>query len=124
MPDMLHVTFAPVLLAAGAGFLLLLPLVRARKAVSALPEVSLSDTPDSGILPAGAQSGQQPDPQKHYLLRLRENTLYVYEAGSRDPEAVYEVQAGLPDYDRILLEYGMEVRSEAELRGVLEDYVS
>ena len=44
---------------------------------------------------------------------------------SRTPAAEYELPAGwLPDYDRILLEYGMRVGSEDELRRLIEDYLS
>ena len=59
-----------------------------------------------------------------YLLKLSGDTLSVYAAGSRTPAEQYTVPAGLPDYDRILLEYGMEVTSERELRLLLEDYLS
>lgn len=72
---------------------------------------------------------QMPDtdmfPQGGFVLKLRDNTLFVYQEGSRDPLGEYELPSGwLPDYDRILLEYGIQVQSREELRALLEDYVS
>ena len=113
------------MLGAGAGFLLFLPLIHAKRAVSAAPEKEVSVS--AGALPELSlpDSGSEADlPAAGYLLRLKENTLYLYEEGSREAFASYELPAGIPDYDRILLEYGMKVGSEDELRGVLEDLVS
>lgn len=119
-------TFAgAAMLGAGAGFLLFLPLIHAKRAVSAAPEKEVSVS--AGALPELSlpDSGSEADlPAAGYLLRLKENTLYLYEEGSREAFASYELPAGIPDYDRILLEYGMKVGSEDELRGVLEDLVS
>lgn len=64
-------------------------------------------------------------PQTGYLLKLSGNTLSVYQEGVRTPLESYELPAGaLPDYDRILLEYGFKVPDENELRHLLEDYLS
>ncbi|MBR3449175.1 MAG: hypothetical protein IKH27_15375 [Oscillospiraceae bacterium] len=60
-----------------------------------------------------------------YLVKLDGDMLRVFAEGSRTPAAEYELPADwLPDYDRILLEYGIRVRDTAELRQILEDYVS
>ncbi len=60
-----------------------------------------------------------------YLIKLQDDRLYVFAEGSREPAFVYELPAGwLPDYDRTLLEYGFRVSNEAELRELLEDYIS
>lgn len=60
-----------------------------------------------------------------YLVRLNGDMLCVFAEGSRTPAAEYELPADwLPDYDRILLEYGIRVRNTEELRQVLEDYIS
>lgn len=65
--------------------------------------------------------GQEPV----FVIRLDGDTLRVYREGEREPDAVYELPAGwLPDYDRILLEYGMKVNGEEELREMIEDYIS
>ena len=64
-------------------------------------------------------------PETGYLLKLHGDTLAVYEDGLREPIAEYDLPAGwLPDYDRILLEYGFRVSGKEELRELLEDYVS
>ena len=64
-------------------------------------------------------------PEQGYLIKLDADTLYVYPEGSREPSAAYELPAEwLPDYDRILLEYGFRVSDSAELRELLEDYIS
>lgn len=64
-------------------------------------------------------------PEAGYTLKLRSDTLYVYEEGVRDPIAEYDLPADwLPDYDRILLEYGIQVGSKEALRQLIEDYVS
>lgn len=64
-------------------------------------------------------------PQTGYLLKLAGNQLSVYQEGERAPLETYELPAGaLPDYDRILLEYGFKVPNEKELRHLLEDYLS
>ena len=64
-------------------------------------------------------------PEQGYLIKLNADTLYVYPEGSREPSAAYELPAEwLPDYDRILLEYGFRVSDSTELRELLEDYIS
>ena len=64
-------------------------------------------------------------PDTAYLVKLEEDTLRVYAEGAREPCGVYELPADwLPDYDRILLEYGFRVSDETELRELLEDYIS
>ena len=60
-----------------------------------------------------------------YLLKLTGDTLRIYAGDEKDPCAEYELPAGwLPDYDRIVLEYGLRVGSAAELRSLIEDYIS
>jgi hypothetical protein len=60
-----------------------------------------------------------------YLIRLDGDLLRVFAEGSRTPAAEYALPAGwLPDYDRILLEYGIRVKDTAELRDIIEDYIS
>ncbi len=79
---------------------------------------SESGTPAEALLPEDL-------PETGYLLKLNGNTLYVYPEGSREPSAAYDLPADwLPDYDRILLEYGFRVSGQAELRELLEDYIS
>ncbi|MBR3267785.1 MAG: hypothetical protein IKI58_03505 [Oscillospiraceae bacterium] len=96
-----------------------------------LPEVSLG-AEEAGIPatlrenPADSGTDQVPDlPEKDYVIKLSEGRILVYESGKREPAASYETEEpGLPDYDRILLEYGIRVTGEEALREVLEDYVS
>ncbi|HBI85720.1 MAG TPA: hypothetical protein DDX71_05460 [Ruminococcus sp.] len=75
---------------------------------------------------APQDAAKVPDlPEKTYLLKLRGDTLYVYEEGAREASEEYDLPAGwLPDYDRILLEYGMRCTGEQEMRSLVEDYVS
>ena len=95
---------------------------RADAVVSAvLPQGENSMRADSSVLPV---QESMPELPQRWLLKLRGDTLYVYPEGSREAEASYAVPAGLPDYDRILLEYGMPAGSEEELRRLIEDYVS
>ena len=64
-------------------------------------------------------------PETGYLLKLNADTLYVFAEGSREPAASFSLPADwLPEYDRILLEYGFRVSDQAELRELLEDYIS
>ena len=64
-------------------------------------------------------------PDTAYLLKLSGDRLSVYAEGDRTPTAEYDLPAGwLPDYDRILLEYGLRAGNAQELRRLLEDYVS
>ena len=97
----------------------------------ALPEVSYS-TEEAG-LPVQIRSGDEvsggsaaPEkPEPDYTVKLQENSLFVYESGKREPIARYAFEdAGLPDYDRTLLEYGIRVTGAEALREVLEDYAS
>ncbi|HAG13752.1 MAG TPA: hypothetical protein DCG49_07820 [Ruminococcus sp.] len=98
------------------------------------PQISLPELhAESGTVFAEEQQVQRPLtgsavpplPETTYLLKLSENTLSVYEEGKPEAVASYELPAGwLPDYDRILLEYGMEVQGETALRALIEDYVS
>lgn len=79
-----------------------------------------ADTVPAAALPA-------PDmlPETGYLLKLRGDVLSVYEEGVREPIAEYDLPAGwLPDYDRVLLEYGIRITDRDELRELIEDYVS
>jgi len=72
---------------------------------------------------AGAAAPVKPEPD--YTVKLQENSLFVYESGKREPIARYAFEdAGLPDYDRTLLEYGIRVTGAEALREVLEDYAS
>ncbi len=64
-------------------------------------------------------------PESGYTLKLHGDTLRIYEDGKKEPVGEYDLPAGwLPDYDRILLEYGFRVGSRQELRELIEDYVS
>ena len=118
----LPVTLAAVTVTAAA--MLLTPMAAAKRRAKALHgsggfEQRLpSDSPaETGIREAAALPEL---PQQRYLLKLRGNTLSVYAEGQADPAAVY----WLPDYDRIVLEYGLRAEDESELRRLLEDYVS
>ena len=93
-----------------------------------LPETSAAEetvhakaVQDAEALCAAAEEAAAPG----YLIRLDGDLLRVYAEGSRTPAAEYELPAGwLPDYDRILLEYGIRVRDAAALRDIIEDYIS
>lgn len=64
-------------------------------------------------------------PDGPYLLKLTGETLAVYAVGDETPFACYQLMpAWLPDYDRILLEYGIEVEDTDALHRLLEDYLS
>lgn len=105
--------------------------------IRCMPEPILplkQNTEISADEPMHVQAAESPDdllsaaealPENGYLLKLDGDILQVYAEGSRTPAAEYELPAGwLPDYDRILLEYGMRVGSEDELRRLIEDYLS
>ena len=118
--------------------LLLIPLVRTGRAMRAAvlsaqpPETSVSEPEIRGVLgnaqtdDSGGRVTVLPElPEGAYLVKLSGNILSVFPEGSREPSAQYELPAGwLPDYDRILLEYGIRADSAYELRGLLEDYVT
>ncbi|MCQ2433779.1 MAG: hypothetical protein MJ062_00885 [Oscillospiraceae bacterium] len=64
-------------------------------------------------------------PEGPYLLRLEGSTLSVYQQDEDIPFEQYAVSpAWLPDYDRLLLEHGIEAHTAAELRRLIEDYLS
>ena len=120
-----------VLLLAAAAMLL----HRTWKPVTGLPEepvssyevfaenVQLQIKAETGV--AVVQAVPEELPETGYTLKLSGDTLYVYEEGVRQPIAEYDLPADwLPDYDRILLEYGFRAANKEELRQLLEDYVS
>ena len=85
----------------------------------ALPEADSAPSAEADLF------AQEHLPDTAYLVRLQDDTLYVFAEGSREPDAVYPLPAEwLPDYDRTLLEYGMRVSNAAELREIIEDYIS
>ena len=89
------------------------------------PPVQIHAAADPAALHEAVDDTVREAPDEAYLLRLDGDVLRIYREGSRTPEAEYELPAGwLPDYDRILLEYGMRVSNAQELRQVLEDYIS
>ena len=92
----------------------------------ALPRAEAAETeapPARETVPAADEPPQTQ--ASAYLLRLDENTLSVYQEGIRTPLETYDLPAGaLPEYDRILLEYGIRVKNENELCRLLEDYLS
>ncbi len=64
-------------------------------------------------------------PEGPYRIVLSGEKLLVFAAGIETPFEVYELSpAWLPDFDRLMLEYGIEVQDTAALRGLLEDYLS
>lgn len=90
--------------------------VFAKEIQAHLPFAGKAETAPQGTLPAQEQA---------YVLKLEGDTLSIYKEGKQEAEAVYELPAGwLPDYDRILLEYGMRVENAEELRELIEDYIS
>lgn len=121
-----------------ASLLLLVPVIQSGLAKRAAglsadpPDVSSAAVDYSGVLgkantgSSGERIAVLPDlPDAAYLVRLAGNTLSVYREGDREPSAQYDLPAGwLPDYDRILLEYGVRAENAGELRGLLEDYVT
>jgi len=94
-----------------------------------LPEVTApaqSSAAETG-LGMQARADEEPEPAPPattYLLSLNGDVLSVYASDQKEPIEQHTVPAGLPDYDRILLEYGMQVGTEAELRALMEDYLS
>ncbi len=95
-----------------------------------LPEVSFG-AEEAGLpvqLRSGAVSPEEASadlPEQEYVIRLEDGSLFVYESGKREPLARYAFEeAGLPDYDRTLLEFGIRVTGTEALREVLEDYAS
>lgn len=101
--------------------------------IRSIPEVKLPDTYGSESAmqfkaaadPETIAEAVQKAPDTAYLLKLDGDMLCIYAEGSRTPAAEYELPAGwLPDYDRILLEYGLRVNNAKELRQLLEDYIS
>ena len=122
---------AAILLSAAAALLLR----NTWKPVADLPEESVSsyeifaENVQLRISADSAVSEEDPVPEAlpdtGYVLKLDGDTLYVYEEGVKKPVAEYDLPAGwLPDYDRILLEYGFRAANKDELRQLLEDYVS
>ena len=105
-------------------------------AVYCMPENLLPDMPGGAAVqePQHVQAAQDPDALcsaaeqaagQQYLIRLNGDMLCVYAEGSKTPAAEYELPADwLPDYDRILLEYGIRTGNADELRRILEDYIS
>ncbi|MBQ8920583.1 MAG: hypothetical protein IJ060_00260 [Oscillospiraceae bacterium] len=97
-----------------------------------LPEVSFSAEEAglpvqlrSGESAPDAEPGTVPEPERDYIVKLKDGSLFVYEVGKREPLARYAFEdAGLPDYDRTLLEYGIRITGQEALREVLEDYAS
>lgn len=124
-------------LAAGAALLLTAAAVRLNRQESPVPEL-IEETAVREMQAAELQAAvpvpkerasELPDidslPETGYLLKLRGDVLSVYEEGVREPIAEYDLPADwLPDYDRILLEYGFRVSGRDELRELVEDYVS
>ena len=115
--------------AASAGVLTgsaLLILPHRIEAIEPAPE--FPQPPQETVQAQLPQTDPLPDPPEQetaYLLKLRGDTLYVYEEGAREASEQYDLPAGwLPDYDRILLEYGMRCTGEQEMRSLVEDYVS
>ena len=89
------------------------------------PPQQMQAAADPGALREAAEAAVQDAEDTAYLIRLDGDLLRIYREGSRTPEGEYALPAGwLPDYDRILLEYGMRVNNAQELRQVLEDYIS
>lgn len=94
-----------------------------------LPEISF-ESPAETDQPATTSAVEPvieplPMPARAYLLKLANDVLGVYMEGDQLPFETYEMTADwLPDYDRVLLEYGLRVQSETELRILLEDYLS
>lgn len=92
-----------------------------------LPEVSTvraeTGTTPAVTLQVRAEAEPVP-PAVTYLLHLDGDELSVYASGQKEAVERHTVPAGLPDYDRILLEYGMQIATEEELRQILEDYLS
>ncbi len=89
------------------------------------PAQQMHAAADPGTLREAAEAAAKDAENTAYLIKLDGSLLRIFREGSRTPEAEYELPAGwLPDYDRILLEYGMRVNNAQELRQVLEDYIS
>ena len=92
--------------------------VAAQAKIQAATTIFVTDTEES-IPPVHGM------PDAPYLLKLSAQTLSVYAVGSDVPFETYAVSAKwLPDYDRIVLEHGVQVDSAVQLRQLLEDYIS
>lgn len=60
-----------------------------------------------------------------YILKLYQNKLCVFKAGSDSPMDTYDITADrFTPYDQALLEEGLAAQDEEALRKLLEDYTS
>ncbi len=95
-----------------------------------LPEVSIQEASAADAANVPLQIHAVEDvmptlPDTAYLIQLSGDVLSVYAEGSKEPLEQYELPSGwLPEYDRILLEYGLRVQNTDELRELMEDYLS
>ena len=95
------------------------PILREHAAVQEQQHAQAAETPAALCEAAEKAAG------KAYLVRLEGDRLCVFAEGDRTPAAEYELPADwLPDYDRILLEYGIRAANADELRQIIEDYLS
>lgn len=114
---------------AGAAILTASAVRKKRAAVTEIPHAEAAVLPKKTIPPLAEFPEQIPPtremPEAPYLLKLSSQTLSVYALGSEVPFETYAVSAGwFPEYDRIVLEHGVQVDSVTELRKLLEDYIS
>lgn len=126
--------FLPIAILAAAGLIAgaALVLERITKPIDSPPLYT-----DEGALPVITNAGQSATVTEStttamtqaysngYRLVLSDDTLYVYRYGAAEPDESHRISAQwLPEYDRILLQNGLNVATTEELRQLLEDYTS
>ena len=127
MLTMMHRAVIGLTAGAAVCSLLIVQTAKMNQPKPELPEfaVSAADSPLRLPLQLKGENAAPPEQETAYLLRLDGDLLSVYAEGSREAVEQYQLPAGwLPDYDRLLLEYGIRAGNRAELRRLLEDYVS
>ena len=58
-----------------------------------------------------------------YVVKEHNGKIGIFSPGSAEPGQVLDIDtSGLPELDRLALEQGIEIRSDAELRRLIEDF--
>lgn len=90
--------------------------------VFALSAASFICAAASAAKPIRSETAAAPEPN-YYVVREYMGSIGIYPNGSEDPSRVVHISVSeLPDEDRYLLECGILVRSNSELRELIEDY--
>lgn len=60
-----------------------------------------------------------------YVVKEHDGKIGVFSPGSAEPGQVLDIEISvLPEFDRLALQQGIEIRSDAELRRLIEDFDS